>query len=89
VKALRPDQPWRPQRAIPAGDRNELRRAAEEMRKANRGRVEEMIAEARARGAALLASGRADWGQASLSDWLIGTAFWRAKTIRASRVGPT
>jgi hypothetical protein len=46
-KAIRRAEPWRPQRAIPAGDRDELRRAAEEMRRLNRARVEEMLAEAR------------------------------------------
>jgi hypothetical protein len=51
-KAIRPAEPWRPQRAIPAGDRNELRRRAQEWREAVRPQAQAMIIEARLRIAA-------------------------------------
>jgi hypothetical protein len=53
-KAIRPsDPPWRPKDRIPTQlDRETLRRRAEEMRRMNRARVEEMLTEARAKLAA-------------------------------------
>jgi hypothetical protein len=43
-RAVRKDQPWRPQRAIPSWDRDELRRRAQEWRDSVRPRAEALKA---------------------------------------------
>jgi hypothetical protein len=48
-KPRRNDPPWRPQRAIPQVDRQELIRCAQEWRDQSRLQVEEMLTEARLR----------------------------------------